>query len=572
MWGLTAKAGLPPTTLSGQAQTTKPTTFTFKTPNSQSTQTSGIESLIETGNKNILANPSFEHSTFSTSWTNSAGTFTQETSVLIDGKDSAKLVLAAQTMSLSQSSTLYAAQFADGVQGLAMVWIKSSVALNVCSIQAGTVSTTNCVITSTDSKWGLYKVPFILGGTSNGISIASSGNVTGTVYVDDCFVGAADLVQDAPLIGPATSWTPTVTGFGSTSGISFRYWQVGSKIIGEGTFTAGTATAVLGLVTIPTAFTIDSTSLGLANTSGNAGPIIGKYACTGTSNSGYLVAATGTSTSNIYFGNFNGAAGTNIPTNASSIATAGLCSLTFSIPVNELRGSTSTYSSQCGANCVDNFTAKVSPAGVVSAENSDFINGNCVVSDTSLYTCTFNTNLFTVSPNCTLTSGNTSTDSSSASIGNSVLPTTTTLVARGWDPAGSGVGTRLAQSFTINCQKQGADFVATRTIQGSFKNVVVTPTATKPAMYSFSLTGGGVVSKEFGDIVNGNCTNANPRVCTFNSVWASAPNCVVTSNDGSDTGTNAISISTSSLSVNTFNQAGTALSRDSMVVCHGEGL
>ena len=166
----------------------------FQAPNNLATKLGTEQFLVETGNTNILSNPSFEHSTFSTSWTNSAGTFTQEASVVIAGKASAKLVLSAQTMSLTQSSTLYAAQFADGVQGIVTVRIKSNVALKVCSIQAGTVSTSNCVDVPNDNKWGLYKIPFILGATSNGISIASNGTlVTGTVYVDDAFVGAVDL-------------------------------------------------------------------------------------------------------------------------------------------------------------------------------------------------------------------------------------------------------------------------------------------------------------------------------------------------------------------------------------------
>lgn len=168
----------------------------IQVPNNLLTQIDTNKHLNETGNKNILSNPSFEHSTFSTSWTNVAGTFTQETSIVIDGKASAKLVLSAQTMSLVQSSTLYQAQFADGVQGLASVRIKSDVALKVCSVQAGTVSTTNCVNVVANNKWGLYKVPFILGGTSNGISIASSGAVSGTAYIDDAFTGTTSLTQE----------------------------------------------------------------------------------------------------------------------------------------------------------------------------------------------------------------------------------------------------------------------------------------------------------------------------------------------------------------------------------------
>jgi hypothetical protein len=167
----------------------------FQAPNNLATKLTADQFLVETGNNNILSNPSFEHETVSSSWTdNGTDTGIATAVAVVHGKKAIGFLPVARSVNLIQSSTLYAAQFADGVQGLAMVRIKSDVAVKVCSIQAGTVSTTNCVTTNTDLKWGLYKVPFILGGTSNGISISTNGAlVTGTVLVDDAFVGAVDL-------------------------------------------------------------------------------------------------------------------------------------------------------------------------------------------------------------------------------------------------------------------------------------------------------------------------------------------------------------------------------------------
>lgn len=169
--------------------------------------------------ENILKNPGFENGR--TGWTNLAGTFTTETAVKFKGKYSGKIVLSAQTMSLTQSSILNATQYADGVQGLAMVRIKSSVALKVCAIQAGVVSTSLCVDAPANNKWGLYKVPFILGATSNGISIASTGAVSGTVYVDDAFLGAVDLKQDINACNSAsceTEFSAKISSAGVVSG------------------------------------------------------------------------------------------------------------------------------------------------------------------------------------------------------------------------------------------------------------------------------------------------------------------------------------------------------------------
>jgi hypothetical protein len=238
----------------------------IQVPNNLLTQVDTNKHLNETGNKNILANPSFEHATFSTGWTNSAGTFTQETIVEIDGLKAAKLVLSSQTMSLSQSSTLYASQFADGVQGLASVRVKSDVALKVCSVQAGVVSTSNCVDVQANNKWGLYKVPFILGATSNGISIASTGAVTGTVYIDDAFVGAVDLKVDTNIISDWVQYTPTFTSWGTVSQVSVYSRRVGDslEVIGKfqaGTTAASTAFMSLGFNGINGNITIDSNKL-----------------------------------------------------------------------------------------------------------------------------------------------------------------------------------------------------------------------------------------------------------------------------------------------------------------------
>jgi hypothetical protein len=194
--------------------------------NNQLTQTDVNKHLLESGNSNILANPSFEHSTVSTSWTSSAGTLAEDLSVVVNGKKSLSVNLSTQALALTQDSTLYAAQFADGVQGLASIRVKTSLSgIRVCSRQAGVTSTTNCVNVQGNGKWGLYKVPMILGATSNGISIHSNGtSLTGTVYLDDAFVGAVDLqatVDASKLAGEsyfAFGGSYTTTSFASASG------------------------------------------------------------------------------------------------------------------------------------------------------------------------------------------------------------------------------------------------------------------------------------------------------------------------------------------------------------------
>ena len=111
-----AQAGLPPTTIKGQSDTSKNVNFNTEVPNKQATKITGGY-LIETGNKNLLANPSFEHSTIDSGWfsTVSAGTLTTNTALtaagtFIHGNRGLRLEKdgASGAFTFYQDSTLYA--------------------------------------------------------------------------------------------------------------------------------------------------------------------------------------------------------------------------------------------------------------------------------------------------------------------------------------------------------------------------------------------------------------------------------------------------------------------------------
>jgi len=383
----------------------------LQVPNNQLTLTDTNKHLVETGNNNILVNPGFENSTFSTGWVNSAGTFTDESSVLVHGKKSAKLVLSAQTMSLTQSSTLYQAQFADSVPGIASVFVKSNVALKVCSIQAGVVSSTNCQNVPSTNTWGNYIVKFNMGGTSNGISIASTGSVSGTVYIDNAFVGVAQPSTEA-------------------------------------------------------------------------------------------------------------------------------CASTLS--------------------CTDVFSAKVSGAGVVSAENVDWINGNCITSS-GQKSCTFNSSIFTVAPNCVVTpSSSNGQEVRIDSITASVISLTTYLNS-----------SQVADSVNIVCQKQGVDYIGKTINAVASDQNVATPGATKAVQYSAKISSAGIVSDELGDFINGNCSGSSPYTCNFNANTFSSVNCVCSVSGTTATSCRVESSSSSSSVIRTISGAPATLSDSFSLICHG---
>lgn len=488
--------------IKGQQQSTTLYSNVHQFPNNQVTNLGGINALVETGNKNILDNAGFEHSTFSTSWTNSAGTFTQETSTVIDGKASAKLVLSSQTMSLTQSSTLYASAFADGVQGLVSVRIKSNVALKVCAIQAGTVSTVDCVDVTNDNKWSFYKIPFILGATSNGISIASSGAVSGTVYIDDAFVGQANVTDIAPIItdwvdfpsvaaGTLITGTTTSPAYGTVVNNKAQWRRVGPNMEIRWDYRQSTISATVGsgnyLFNLPAGYQMDTSKVivnssigataGAGNDSASLGTLKGTYGITGNV-SAHLMAYSATqlkaygfiSTGSSIATGFWGSTGTlDFTLNATQAY-----NLTAVVPILGWGSNSSMYSAPCGANCVDVFSAQVTDGAAtttVSQENSDFINGNCTNPSAGNFTCSFNSGTFIDPPNCTITEYGVNGGGTPLCkiLTGSSLNTSVSIFCE------TPGGTDTDRSFNLLCQKQGADFTAARTIVGSFKQITDMP-------------------------------------------------------------------------------------------------
>lgn len=214
----------------GQAQTSTIYPNVHQVPNNQITNLGGINALIETGNINLLSNPGFEHSTFTTGWT-AGGTSTQtaETSTIIHGKKAFESVASSQTFTLTQDSTLYASQV-SGMQGLVGLWMSNTQpSCSICSRAAGVTSSTNCVTAATDGRWKSYEIPVVLSATSNGISVSCASG-SGTTLVDEAYVGLMPIgrmpeVAQAQLAGEsyfaATAscggWTRTSTTVGAFS-------------------------------------------------------------------------------------------------------------------------------------------------------------------------------------------------------------------------------------------------------------------------------------------------------------------------------------------------------------------
>jgi hypothetical protein len=171
---------------------TETTASRLVVPNDQATELEAGRYYLETGNKNILKNPSFEAQDFS-QW-NVIGNFQQSNITFIDGGFSLQMMPVNQQPLASQDSFSYADQFSDNTQGIATARVKTSLSgIKLCARKNFVTQTNLCVTHSGSGKWELLKVPFILDETANGLVVYGTSNVTGSIYVDDTFVGAVDL-------------------------------------------------------------------------------------------------------------------------------------------------------------------------------------------------------------------------------------------------------------------------------------------------------------------------------------------------------------------------------------------
>lgn len=266
-----AFAGFPPTTLSGLQDTTKTTTFNFQVPNKLATKTP-TGTLSESGNTNLLADPSFESANPSAKWTLSPATPALNNTTQADGKYALDFSPSGAPVEISQDSSLNAGAFADGtVQGIAMAMVKTNITnIQLCPRRANAIVSSLCVTVPSTNKWTLVKVPFILGATSNGISVNSVGyaNVTGTISVDKMFVGAQDVKVD----GDASKFLGGVAyGAGASASGWRNYSGTGTLISGSSGFSYDDSTKVITLplggdykIEYGVAYNVSTASSGLA--------------------------------------------------------------------------------------------------------------------------------------------------------------------------------------------------------------------------------------------------------------------------------------------------------------------
>lgn len=401
----TALAGFPPTTLKGQGQSSSTTTFNFQVPAKQATKTS-TGTLIETGNKNKLSNPGFEHSTFSTDVTTSGSSISlaEETTIIHSGLKSAKATFTASTNGLVKLVSSAGSYDVQQFQGKVWIYNEDGVATaSVCSLSGTTVGNCQSIISTTG--WNEYAVPFVGSATGeNGIVIGTTGAaITGDFYIDDAevFTGGTNYVTATNQDYDWTAYTPTFTGFGSVTNIDCKHKRNGSDLLIDCRFTTGTPTATEARVSLPSGLTSSSSLPTLSI----AGSMIDDLA-----SADVRFVLKEPSVTYVTFGYQNGASGALTKRNGNTAwGTAYNESFIARVPIQGWN-----TPNQVIATVKDNVQMSVpngkpkecawrqGSTGTVTDDWSDCISGNCTKNSTGNYTCTFTSGYFSVAPICVL--------------------------------------------------------------------------------------------------------------------------------------------------------------------------
>lgn len=442
----------------------------------------------------------------------------------------------------------------EGNQGLMTVWIKTSLdSVTVSTTTDGVVQSTLSVLGT--NKWKQYEIPFVVGGTDQGL-IVEAGDA-GDVFIDEPFVGLApagyiqqvgqaQFVGDINFNSTGCVWTVnTGTGFQSFPVNASCSYQTRGNILEPDTN--------IPAIKIPNARTdgyykiLINGIFGITNSSA-ADECVFNLSDSNSFNPNGGIAYTrdfGTSVGNgDRFANeitgqfkFTTSGDKTIQILAKPNASGDSCSVFASLPeyggtisVHFFPDASATVVSQdteLTAKTANELSARIVSNGVVQRQNYDWINGDCVVTDTSLYTCNLN-NINTELLNCVVTS---------EQINRTINLTNTTnqIIIRSQT---ANTGTNASANFHLQCSKSGADVNKSQTIVGKFEQVEeVNKELTASDVNELSVfvnSAGNIISSNYDWIT---CTpSTSPYTCTFNAgIFTQTPSCVATVNEVSGT-------------------------------------
>lgn len=395
------------------------------------------------GGTNMLLNPDFELSV-TTDW-NSSGITLGQQSYTTASESNLKYASATATVGTSYTTAVKnIPTFMQGTDCEAVAkYTMPSGSFDMVVYTSGTVVASQTLSASTSWR-ETPKIFFPCGSTTAQLRFINTS--AGTLTLDDVYMGSIKSLKTGAIIGPWQSYTPTFAALGTVTAIKFKWRQVGSSIEVIGTATAGTVTGSAATFTLPNNFT--STL--------DAPTVVGIYGTQSTAGSQYPLVYNNANNT-IFFGSSNW----QIPQTGTNVGTSSFISVHFTIPIVGLQATGVSFDSACPNDiaCTNEFSAKISSTGVVSAEGLDWINGNC--SGSAPFSCLFNAGVFSSAPNCVATVTE-NTDK---------FATVFTI-----STAGVSVGTYNSSAasssgaFILKCTRS-TDYKAKQTITGYFSDI-----------------------------------------------------------------------------------------------------
>lgn len=430
------------------------------------------------GGNNLNLVPDFSFESGVTEGTCTGCTASQETSVILATENNAaSLKMAFSAASGDYTDTITTSAQFTNVSSKVSAWIKTSASdCHLVEMVDGAESQT--VAISNEDEWKLYELYGTTGTTSYGYRVECNTSITDDVYVDELYAGPVtepifDVAQAQ--FYASNKWIGTVNCLWSTSSAAFvnygadadcdnnareiegmynssngdvgnadgqlpqiklSYMPAGTyKFVAKGFF-QGIGTNELCAFRFSDGTNASSPQTVWGDTDGNGVPVLmGEIH--------YDTPQTSETTIQIQTGYDSAVSTCDINNAVASVR--GL-----EISVYHYPSPQKVFASKCdGLECENTFSAKVSSSGVVSDENVDWINGNCTMSSGNS-TCTFQTSLFGVAPNCTSNNndGNsrvTLTAAESTSSVSTYIRLTTTAAA-------------ADSAYILTCQRAGSDY------------------------------------------------------------------------------------------------------------------
>ena len=460
-------------------------TTELQTPNGQLTTTDTNKRRIETGNGNLLSNPSFEAGTYNSGWTCSLGSTTLETTAKTDGNKANAINSIGAGVRCYQTSTTNAANL-KGLLGSAILKVKTTDSIyKVCGLVDGNAAANerNCITvkpTSADLPFYPARTDFYMGGTSNGIVVYTTTTTSQPTVIDDAFVGVFNggISTFSNNYNP-TAYTPTISGFGTPSNVQCYQWRNNTKGFIDCRFVAGTPTGVNGTVSLPSGWTIASTPT--YTTSFKVGDGVRDAGASAYEKNLIVIGQNGATSVGFSYAGTNTNAPLTLQLGSTLTGAGAVINFQANFDVAGWEANTNAAIAGCvdAVGCSDEFRANVTTtSGAVANEDLDWI-ASCTAANATA--CTFKTGIFTVAPNCTL----------GTSAGNVIqhyfdgLPNSTGFSVRSYNTT---TGAPQASATTqVSCKKSGVDLKPKTVVVSPLQGYVKVPGAENLNVETFSV-------------------------------------------------------------------------------------